>query len=259
MDPSANELVMRIACDFSSMPCPECHQPSARIHSCYQRLVADLPCAGRNVILALTLRKFVCGTPTCPRKIFTERLPGLVESYARMTSRLIALMQAIGLVAGGQKGTRLVDRSGIATTPSTLLRHVMPLPAPPTRAVRVLGVDDFAWKKRFTYGTILVDLERRTIIDVLADRESATVEAWLHEHPAVELVIRDRGKDFSKAATLGAPQARASWWIVSIWSKISQRCSRRSLGTVVRKFVREKLLCLSWRRPQKSAPVRGPR
>src|SRR6266568_1804475 len=190
------------------MPCPECQQPSARIHSCYQRMVADLPCVGRNVILALTLRKFVCGTSTCPRKIFTERLPGLVESYARMTSRLIALLQAIALVAGGQKGTRLADRFAIATAPSTLLRHLMQLPAPLTRAVRVLGVDDFAWKKRFTYGTILVDLERRKIIDVLADRESATVEAWLHEHPEVELVVRDRGKEFTKAATLGAPQAQ---------------------------------------------------
>ncbi len=208
IDPSANELVMGIACDTPSMPCPECQQLSARIHGHYQRMVADLPCAGRNVILALTLRKFVCGTPTCPRRIFTERLPGLVESYARMTSRLIALMQAIGLVAGGQKGTRLADRFAIATTSSTLLRHLMQLPAPLTRAVRVLGVDDFAWKKRFTYGTILVDLERRKIIDVLADRESATVEAWLQEHSEVELVIRDRGKDFTKAATVGAPQAQ---------------------------------------------------
>src|SRR3989441_5253180 len=208
IDPSANELVIRIACDVPNMPCPECQRPSARIHSCYQRMVADLPCAGRNVILALTLREFVCGTPTCPRKIFTERLPGLVESYARMTSRLIALVQALGLVAGGQMGTRQADRTGIATSPSTLLRHLMQLPAPVTRAVRVLGIDDFAWKKRFTYGTILVDLERRKIIDVLADRESATVEAWLKEHPEVAFVSRDRGKDFTKAATLGAPQAQ---------------------------------------------------
>jgi len=105
-------------------------------------------------------------------------------------------------------GTRQADRTGIATTPSTLLRHLMQLPAPMTRAVRVLGVDDFAWKKRFTYGTILVDLERRKIIDVLADRESTTVEAWLKEHPEVHTVSRDRGKEFAKAATLGAPQAQ---------------------------------------------------
>lgn len=93
-------------------------------------LVADLPCAGRNVILALTLRKFVGGTSTCPRKIFTERLPGLVETYGRMTGRLIALLQAIGVVAGRQKGMRLADRFSIATTPSTLLLHLMQLPAP---------------------------------------------------------------------------------------------------------------------------------
>ena len=206
--PSATELVVRVACHVPSMPCPECHQPSSRIHSNYQRTVGDLPCAGRNVLLALTVRKFVCTTPTCSRRIFTERLPGLVCSYGRMTPRLIALVQSLGLVAGGQMGTRQAERTGITTTPSTLLRHLMRLPAPVTRAVRVLGVDDFAWKKRFTYGTILVDLERRKIIDVLADRESATVEAWFKEHPEVDLVSRDRGKEFAKAATLGAPQAQ---------------------------------------------------
>ena len=155
--PSATELVVRVACHAASMPCPECHQLSARIHGSYQRTVADLPCAGRNVLLLLTVRKFVCSTPNCPHKIFTERLPGLVESYGRMTRRLIALLQALGLGAGGQLGTRQAERSGIATSPSTLLRHLMQLPAPRTRAVRVLGVDDFAWKKRFTYGTILVE------------------------------------------------------------------------------------------------------
>ena len=206
--PSATELVVGVACHAPSMPCPECHQPSTRIHGNYQRTVADLPCAGRTVLLMLTVRKFVCSTPTCPRQIFTERLPGLVESYGRMTPRLIALVQAFGLAAGGQMGTRQADRTGIATTPSTLLRHLMQLPAPVTRAVRVLGVDDFAWKKRFTYGTILVDLERRKIIDVLLDRESATVETWLKAHPEVDIVSRDRGKEFAKAATLGAPQAQ---------------------------------------------------
>src|SRR6266699_3908767 len=206
--PSVTELVVCVACHAPSMPCPECHQLSARIHGSYQRTVADLPCAGRNVLLMLTVRKFVCSTSTCPHNIFTERLPGLVESYGRMTTRLIALVQSLGLVAGGQMGTRQAERTGIATTPSTLLRHLMQLPAPVTRAVRVLGVDDFAWKKRFTYGTILVDLERRKIIDVLADRESATVEAWLKEHPEVAFVSRDRGKEFTKAATLGAPQAQ---------------------------------------------------
>src|SRR5260221_3920131 len=161
VDPSPTELVMGVACQAPRMECPECHQPSARIHGSYHRTVADLPCAGRNVILALSVRKFVCGTPTCPRKIFTERLPGLVESYARMTSRLIALVQALGLVAGGQMGTRQADRTGIATSPSTLLPHLMQLPAPVTRAVPVLRIDDFGSEKRFTYGNTFIHLERR--------------------------------------------------------------------------------------------------
>jgi len=206
--PSTNELVIGVACHFPSMACPECHQPSDRIHSSYQRAVADLPCAGRNVILALTVRKFICGTPTCSCKIFTERLPGLVQSYARMTTRLTAQMQALGLVAGGQMGTRLADRVGIATTPSTLLRYLMQLHTPVTPMVRVLGVDDFAWKKRYRYGTLLVDLERHKIIDILADRESATLEKWLAHHPEIEVISRDRGKEYIKAATLAAPQAQ---------------------------------------------------
>ena len=255
--PSPTELVIGVACQAPSMKCPECHQPSARIHGSYQRTIADLLCAGRNVLLMLTVRKFVCSTPTCPHKIFTERLPGLVESYGRMTTRLIALVQALGLVAGGQMGTRQADRTGIATTPSTLLRHLMQLPTPAIRAVRVLGVDDFAWKKRFTYGTIVVDLERRKIIGVLPDRESAAVETWLKEHPEVHIVSRDRGKQFARAATLGAPQARQvvdRFHLVKNLSEVLQEI----LGHC-RAEIRQKRLCLSCRRQKKSSLARFPR
>src|SRR5690242_14290359 len=77
---SATELVVRVACQTPSLPCPECHQPSTHLHGMYQRTIADLPCAGRNVFLILRVRKFFCRTPTCSHKIFTERLPGLVKS-----------------------------------------------------------------------------------------------------------------------------------------------------------------------------------
>lgn len=130
--PSVTELVVRIACHTPSMPYPECHQPSTHLHGMYQRTIADLPCAGRNVLLMLHVRKFFCRTLTCSHKIFAERLPGLVESYGRMTTRLIALLQTLGLGAGGQLGTRQAERSSITTTPSTLLRQVMRLPAPVT-------------------------------------------------------------------------------------------------------------------------------
>ena len=205
--PSATELVIRVACHAPSMPCPECHHFSARIHGNYQRTVADLPCAGRTVILALTVRKFVCSTPTCPRRIFTERLPGLVQSYARMSTRLAALLPILGLVAGGQMGTRLTERLGIVTAPSSLLRSLMQFPIARVPAVQVLGVDDWSWKKGRRYGTILVDLERHKTIDLLQDRERATFAAWLRTHPTVRVISRDRATDYAAAAREAAPQA----------------------------------------------------
>jgi transposase len=120
--------------------------------------VADVPCGGRRVILALTVRKFVCSTPTCPRKIFTERLADLVQSYARMTNRLCEQLQTIGFATCGQLGERLAPKLGMSVSGPTLLRRMKTVSIPPPAKVRVLGIDDWAWKKGQTYGTILVDL-----------------------------------------------------------------------------------------------------
>ena len=99
---TTTELVVRIACQRSCAACPLCQQTSERVHGNYVRTVADLPCGGRRVILALTVRKFVCSAPTCPRQIFTERLPDLVQSYARMTNRLREALVALGLATSAQ-------------------------------------------------------------------------------------------------------------------------------------------------------------
>ena len=200
-------LVVGIACTLPTACCPVCRHPSERIHGEYVRTVADLPCAGRRVILEFTVRKFVCRQTECVRKIFTERTPELVHSYARQTNRLVALVQAVGLVSGGELGSRLAKRMGMVLSPSTVLRRIMVLPPPSSPPVRVLGVDDFSWKKRFRYGTILVDIERGKIIDVLLDRTETTFEKWLSMHPGIEVICRDRASDYAKAATASAPQA----------------------------------------------------
>src|SRR5262249_3331962 len=113
--PTATSLTVQIACQDKTATCPLCQQCSERIHGRYIRTVADVPCGGRRVLLRLTVRKFVCGTKTCLRTIFTERLPDLVQSYARMTNRLKSAVQAIGLVAGGETGTRLAAKVGMET------------------------------------------------------------------------------------------------------------------------------------------------
>ena len=205
---TTTELVVHIASRQVSAACPLCQQPSERVHGHYGRTGAFLPCGGRRVILALTVRKFVCAKACCPQKIFTERLAELVQSYARMTNRLRDALVALGLATSAQVSERLAPSLGMHVSAPTLLRHLREEVCPPPKSVRILGVDDWAWKKGQTYGTILVDLEKRCPIELLPDRKEETLTAWLLTHPEIDVISRDRGGEYAAAARKGAPQAQ---------------------------------------------------
>jgi transposase len=202
------QLVVQVACRSPTACCPLCQLPSDRIHGHYGRTVMDLPCAGRRVMLALTVRKFVCRTPICPRQIFTERLPDLVQSYARITNRLRDALIALGLATSAEVCARLAPKLGMQISPPTQLRLLRTVSCTSPTSVRILGIDDWSWKKGQIYGTLLVDLERRRPIEILPDRKEETVEAWLLTHPEIEVVSRDRGGEYAAAARKGAPQAQ---------------------------------------------------
>ncbi len=208
MYPTKTHLTIQVACRLQNAACPLCQHPSERIHSSYGRTVADVPCGGRRVTLALTVRKFVCGTPDCPRKIFTERLPALVQSYARMTNRLRDTLVALGLATSAEVSERVAPLLGMLVSAPTLLRRLRAVACPPPKSVRILGVDDWAWKKGQTYGTLLVDLELRKPIELLPDRKEETLTAWLLNHPEIDVISRDRGGEYAAAARKGAPQAQ---------------------------------------------------
>lgn len=198
--------VSLLSTQFSSC-CPLCGSPATRIHSRYQRSLADLPSAGQPVRFLLSVRKFFCDVPTCPRKIFTERLAPFVAPKARVTQRLFQIVQVIGLATGGRLGVRVTDRLGIQTTRQTLLRRIMALPTVPVGQVVELGIDDFSFRRGRTFGTILVNLQTRQVIDVLPDRKAETAATWMASHPEIRLVSRDRGGDYASAARTSAPQA----------------------------------------------------
>src|SRR6266700_5267736 len=188
--PTTSRLTLQIACTQKSASCPLCQQSSERIHGKYGRTVADVPCGGRLVTLALTIRKFVCSTKTCPRRIFTERLPDLVQSYARMTNRLSEVLQTLGFATCGELGERLVPKLGMHVSGPTLLRRMRARVYTPPASVSILGIDDWAWKKGATYGTILVDLQSRKPIELLPDSTAERAQAWLSTHPEITLVSR---------------------------------------------------------------------
>ena len=190
-----------------SAACPLCGRRTARLHSRYLRTLADLPWGGRSVRLSLRVRRFRCTDSGCSRRIFAERLPSIVEPYARKTRRLHEILELFGFALGGEGGVRLLERLGMEASPSTLLRYVRGSPEVAHPLPTAVGIDDWAFRRGRRYGTMIVDLERHEVIDLIEDREAGAVRAWLERHPQIRIVARDRGGAYAEAATKGAPQA----------------------------------------------------
>ena len=192
--------------------CPLCQRISTARHSDYTRRLGDLPWQGLSVRIWLSVHRYRCRNRACTRKIFCQRVPGVARVYARRTDRLMEIVGIIGYVAGGLPGSRLLERLSIHTSDDTVLRIVRKNgPASPDQQdqppIRYLGVDDWAWRKYQSYGTILVDLERHCVTDLLPDRSTESLTIWLQKHPTVEVVARDRGGVYADGASQGAPYA----------------------------------------------------
>jgi transposase len=158
--------------------------------------------------LLLSVKKFFCRVASCPRKIFTERLPELIEPSSRLTTRLRTIVQAICAAFNAKGGARLGKQLGIHLSRKTFLHSLLLLPTPPVGKVKAVGIDDFAWKRGKRYGTVIIDLETHDLLDLLPDREAESVKQWLLAHPEIEIVSRDRAGAYAEGATQGAPQAQ---------------------------------------------------
>ena len=206
-EPDRLTILILTAPKSTRSACPLCGGASDRVHSRYTRTLANLAWQGRRVAPRVTARRFQCVSAGRPRRIFTELL---LRSPCRAHVERMLLGDAqrhIGLALGGEPGSRLAGRLAMPISGDTLLHLIRRSALQQLAAPRVVGIDEWTWRHGLTCGTILCDLKRGRIIDLLPDRKADAVAAWLRRHPGVSIIARDRVGVYANGIRQGAPDA----------------------------------------------------
>jgi transposase len=204
---SSGKVLLKAVSSSNSAICSYCRTLSKKRHSVYVRKPQALPCSNTPIQLILSVQRYFCENPVCTHKTFAERIPDTAPFYSRRTIDLDALLNIMGFEMSAEAVRRVCEGLKIAVSPDSVLRLIRKRDFGREPKVRVLGIDDWAFKRGQNYGTILVDLEKHQAIELLPDRTQNTLSAWLQKHPEIEIISRDRSFEYKAGIAMGAPQA----------------------------------------------------
>ena len=187
--------------------CPLFRGAQRRNHSRYRCRALDLPWFGWPVQLIVQARRFFCDSPECERRIFVEPFPKALGPYAWQTQRTKDSLLELSHCSSAEMAARVARLLGFVTSPDSLLR-LQRLERFPAVFPRDLGVDEFALRKGRSYGTLMVDLERRIPVDIFEGIAAKDLMAWLHNHRQVEVLARDRAWAYQLAGQTALLQAQ---------------------------------------------------
>ena len=204
---SDNLILLSALLKAKTAKCTCCGKRSKSIHSSYMRKLTDLSVTGRAVKIILKVRKFRCRNSNCSQIVFSEQHLPLTQKYSRLTGRTFHYLQRLLIEVSSRKGEYISDLFSVKQSSSTCLRIVKSIEMPDYQELTTIGIDDWAYRKGKSYGTIIVNALNHRPVELLKSRDKEEVADWLKEHNSILYVTRDRSSSYSNAIKSGASKA----------------------------------------------------
>lgn len=201
-------IILKLKSNTSEAVCPTCGKTSSNYHSTYRRKVQDLPILGKSVLLNITAYRYYCENEECTQTVFAEELEGFAGWYRRKTERLEDLIITIALNTSCEGASRICEYMGIDVSGDTIIRLLIKKAnSLDLTCSEVVGVDDWAYKKGHTYGTLICDGKTHKPIALLDGRDGSELKEWLKNNKHIKMVTRDRASAYAKALSDVLPDA----------------------------------------------------